>query len=154
MCLVTQLSPTLCDPMDCSPPGFTVHGDSPGKNPAVGYYALLQGGLPNPGIEPRSPTLQVDSLPSEPSGKPQNTAVGSLSLLQGIFPTQESNRILLHCRQILGLPGKPIQCNHIINPRLTENKEELSRKGILEADFKGSQGSRLFCGQKEKRMGQ
>ena len=37
---------------------------------------------------------------------------------------------------------------------LTENKEELSRKGILEADFKGSQGSRLFCGQKEKRMGQ
>ena len=44
------------------------------------------GDLPNPGIEPRSPTLQVDSLPSEPQEKPQNTGVGSLSLLQGIFP--------------------------------------------------------------------
>ena len=57
--------------------------------------------LPNPGIEPRSPTLQVDSLPSEPPGKPKNTGVGSLSLLWGIFLTPESTRGLLHCRQIL-----------------------------------------------------
>ena len=55
----------------------------------------------NPGIEPRSPTLQADSLPAEPQGKPKNTGVGSLSLLQQIFPTQESNLGLLHCRQIL-----------------------------------------------------
>ena len=42
----------------------------------------------NPGIEPRSPTLQADFfLPAEPQGKPKNTGVGSLSLLQGIFPT-------------------------------------------------------------------
>ena len=59
------------------------------------------GELPNPGIEPRSPTLQADSLPSEPPGKPQNTGVGILSLLQGNFPTQESNWVFLHCRQIL-----------------------------------------------------
>ena len=39
------------------------------------------GDLPNPGIKPRSPMLQVDSLPAEPPGKPKNTAVGSLSLL-------------------------------------------------------------------------
>ena len=45
------------------------------------------GDLPNPGTEPRSPALQADSLLSEPAG---NTGVGSLSLLQGIFPTQES----------------------------------------------------------------
>ena len=45
--------------------------------------------------------MQADSLPAEPQGKPKNTAVGSLSLLQGIFLTQESNRVLLHCRQIL-----------------------------------------------------
>jgi len=45
--------------------------------------------------------LQADSLPAEPQGKPKNTGMGSLSLLQGIFPTQESNRDLLHCRQIL-----------------------------------------------------
>ena len=59
------------------------------------------GDLPNPGIEPRSPALPAYSLPSEPQGKPKNTGVGSLSLLQGIFPTQESNQSLLHCRQIL-----------------------------------------------------
>ena len=57
--------------------------------------------LPNPGIEPRSPTLQVDSLPAELTGKLKNTAVGSLSLLQGIFPTQELYQDLLHYRQIL-----------------------------------------------------
>ena len=53
--------------------------------------------LPNSGIEPRSLALQVDSLPVEPLGKPKNTGVGSLSLLQGIFP----NWGLLHCRWIL-----------------------------------------------------
>ena len=52
--------------------------------------------LPNPGIKPRSPTLQADFLPSEPPGKPMNTGVGSLSLLQGIFPTQGLNPDLSH----------------------------------------------------------
>ena len=47
--------------------------------------------LSNSGVKPRSPTLQADSLPAEPQGKPKNTGVGSLSLLQGIFQTQESN---------------------------------------------------------------
>ena len=56
--------------------------------------------LPKPGIKTRSPTLQADSLLSEPPGKPKNTGVGSLSLLQGNFPTQELNWGLLHCRQI------------------------------------------------------
>ena len=57
--------------------------------------------FPNPGIKPRSPTLQGDSLLSEPPGKPKNTGVGSLSLLQGIFLTQGVNLGLLHCRRIL-----------------------------------------------------
>ena len=59
------------------------------------------GDLPNPGIKPVSPVLQVDSLPSEPPGKPKNTGVGILSLLQGIFLTQELKQGLLHCKQIL-----------------------------------------------------
>ena len=59
------------------------------------------GDLPNPGIKPRSPTLQADSLPTEPQGKPKNTGVGNLPLLQQIFPSQETNRGLLHCRWIL-----------------------------------------------------
>ena len=43
-------------------------------------------------IEPRSTALQADSLPVEPQGKPKNTGVGSLSFLQWIFLTQESNQ--------------------------------------------------------------
>ena len=100
MCLVAQLYPTLCDPVDCSPPISSVHGDSPGKN-ASGLLCPPPGDHPTPGTEPRSPTLQADSLLSEPPGKPKNTGVGSPSLLQGIFLTQESNQGLLHYRWIL-----------------------------------------------------
>ena len=59
------------------------------------------GDLPNPGIEPRCPTLQVDSLPTELPGKPKNTGVCSLSLLQGNFLSQELILGLQHCRWIL-----------------------------------------------------
>ena len=59
------------------------------------------GNLPNPGIEPRSPALQADSLPVEPQEKTKNIGVGSLCLLQQIFLSQESNWGLLHCRHIL-----------------------------------------------------
>ena len=45
--------------------------------------------------------MQADSLPAGPQGKPKSTGVGSLALLQGIFPTQESNRGLLLCMQNL-----------------------------------------------------
>ena len=97
---VAQLCLTL------QPHGFYSPWNSPGRNTGVGHFSLLQifptqGS--NPGIDP---TLQADSLPAVPQGKPKNTEVGSLSLLQEIFPTQESNRGLLHrgllhCRQIL-----------------------------------------------------
>ena len=43
--------------------------ESPGKKTGVGYHFLLQGNLPDPGIEPRSPALQADALTSEPPGK-------------------------------------------------------------------------------------
>ena len=58
-------------------------------------------GSSHPGIKPRPAALQAVSLPSEPPGKPKNTGVGSQSVLQGNFPTQESNWGLLHYRQIL-----------------------------------------------------
>ena len=59
-----------------------------------------------------------DSLPAEPSGKPRNTGVGSLSLLQGIFPTGESNWGLLHCRWIL------YQLSYQGSPRYSINVKE------------------------------
>ena len=87
---VIQLRPTPCNPMDFS---------------RQKYWSGLQfhslGDLLNPGIEPKSPALQVDPLLTEPQGKPKNTRVGSLSLRQEIFLTQELNWDLLHCRQIL-----------------------------------------------------
>ena len=55
LCLVTQSHPTLCDPMDYSPPGSSVHGDSPDKNTGVGCHALLQGIFPTQGSHPGLP---------------------------------------------------------------------------------------------------
>ena len=55
LCLVTQSSPTLFDPMDCSPPGSSVHGDSPGKKTGVGCCALLRGIFPTQGSNPGPP---------------------------------------------------------------------------------------------------
>ena len=83
------------------PHGLYSPGNSPGPIIGVGKPFPSPGDLPNPGIEPRSPALQMDLLPAEPQGKPKNTGVGSLSLLQGICLTQGSNQGLLHCRQIL-----------------------------------------------------
>ena len=110
---VNQSCPTLCDPMGCSLPGSFIHGILQAR--ILEWVAIPSlGGLPNPGIEPRSPALQVDSLLSEPPGKLKNTGVSSLSYLQWIFPTQELNQVLLHCRQILyqlsyqGSPGSSI----------------------------------------------
>ena len=70
--LVTQLCLTLRDPKDCSLPRSSVLGDSPGKNYWRGLPCPSPGDLPHAGIEPWSPTLQADSLPSEPPGKATN----------------------------------------------------------------------------------
>ena len=137
LCLVTHLCLTLCDPVDCSLLGSSVHEDSPGKNTGVVCHALLQGIFPTQGLKPGhlhckwilyhlryqgsplyiyvscvlSRSVVSDSLlchglqPTRllcPWGfSKQDTGVGSLSLLQGIFPTQESNQGLLNCRRIL-----------------------------------------------------
>ena len=65
---VAQSCPTLCD-VDCSLPGSSVHGIFQAR-----YWSGLPfpspGDLPNPGIEPGSPALQTDALPSEPPWKP------------------------------------------------------------------------------------
>ena len=98
---VAQSCLTLCDPMD-----YTVLGILQAR--ILEWVAFPSpGNLSNPGIEPRSPALQVDSLPAEPQGKPKNTGVGSLSLLQqGIKPGSPA-------LQVHSLPselsGKPLQ---------------------------------------------
>ena len=64
-----QLCSTLCDPVDCSLPGSSVHGFSRQEH-WNGLPCSPPGDLPNSGIEPRSSLLQADSSPSEPPGKP------------------------------------------------------------------------------------
>ena len=71
MCSVIQC-PTLCAPRDCSPPGSSVQEILQAR--ILELPCPLWGHLLNPGIQPRSPTLQVDSLPSEPPGKPPRTS--------------------------------------------------------------------------------
>ena len=65
---VAQLCLTPCDPMDCSLPGFSVHGIFQARV-LDGLPFPSPGDLPDTGIEPRSPTLLADALPSEPPGK-------------------------------------------------------------------------------------
>ena len=86
--LVAQSCPTLCNPMGCSPPGSSVHGI------LWEYWSGLPfpsaRALPDPGPEPRSPSLQADSLPSEP---PESTGPGRLrqaqiQWLQGLGHTE------------------------------------------------------------------
>ena len=106
---VTQSCLTLCKPMN-----YTIHGIFQARYWS-GQPFPSPGDLPNRGIKPRTPALRANSLPSEPPGKPKNTGLGSLSVLQGKFLTQESNQDLLHCRWILyhlsyeGSPTKGIK---------------------------------------------
>ena len=109
-------------PMVCSLPGSSVRGISQAR--ILEWVTISSpGDLSSPGVEPRSPALQADSLPSEPQGKPKNTGMGSLSLLQGIFPTQESTRGLL---QVDSLPAELSEKLHSISYLIYIQQIELS----------------------------
>ena len=108
---VSQSCPTLCDPVDCSSPGSSVHGILQAR--ILEWVVVpFSRDLPNSETEPRSPALQADSLLPEPPGKPKNSPVGSLSLLQGLsdpgielgFPALQAGSLPTE------LPGKPICC--------------------------------------------
>ena len=92
---VAQWCLTLCDPMD-----YTVHGLPKARILECVAFPFSRGSS-QPRIKPRSSALQVDSLPAKLQGKPKNTGVGSLSLLQGVFSTQGLNLGLPCYRKIL-----------------------------------------------------
>ena len=119
--LVAQSCPTLCDTTDCSPPGSSVHEDSPGKNTGVGGRALLQGIFPTQGSNPGLPYcrqilyyLSHQGSPrilewvaytfSRGSSQPRDQAhmsciscIGRQTLyFDGIFSTQGSSPHFLH----------------------------------------------------------
>ena len=102
---IPQSCLTLCNPMD-----YTVRGILQAK-----ILERVAFPFPRRSSQPRDQT-QVSHVAgrfftTEPQGKPKNTEMDSLSLLQRIFPTQELNWGLLHCRQILyqlSYQGSPV----------------------------------------------
>ena len=109
---VAQLCLTLCDPKDHSSPSSSVHGILQAR--ILEWVAILFSRESSQSRDQtQSPTLQADSLPPEPPGKPKDTGVGSLSLLQWISPYQESNRGLLHCRWIFYQQNYQGSPNHV-----------------------------------------
>ena len=111
VCLVTQSCPTLCNPVDNSPRGFSVHGNPQAR--ILEWIAMPSSRtFPNSEIKPRSPELQAYSLPSKPPGKPKKNGMGSLSLLQGIFPTRNGTRVSCIAGSLyqLSYQGSPYLC--------------------------------------------
>ena len=106
-----QSCPTLCNHIDGSPPGSPVPGILQAR--ILEWVVFLSlGDIPNPGIEPRSPTLQADSLPDEPLRKPKNTGAGSLFLLQ-CMKVKSENEVAQLCLTLsnpmdCGLPGSSV----------------------------------------------
>ena len=106
------------------PQGYTVHGILLARILELVAVSFSRWSF-QPGIEPRSPSLRADSLPAEPPGKSKNTGVGSLSLLQQIFPTQESNWGLLHRSWIL------YQLSYQGSPELKHGYEKFSKNMLI-----------------------
>ena len=94
--VVLVVQSTLCNPIGYHPPGSSVHGILQARILEWVAISFSRGSS-----QPRDPTqfscIAGDSLPAEPQGKPKNTGVGNLSLLQGIFLTQESNPVQVSC---------------------------------------------------------
>ena len=110
VCLVIQLCPTLCNPMDCSPLGSFVHGDSPHKNTGVSCHALLHEIFPTQGSNPG--LLIVGRLLSEPPGKPKNTRVVAYPSPGHLpYPGIKTGLIEVQADTLPAeLPGKPNYC--------------------------------------------
>ena len=70
-CSVAQSCLTLCNPMNCSPPGFFVHGIFQARILQWGCHFFLQGNLPDSRIKPVSHALAGEFFTTEPPGKPQ-----------------------------------------------------------------------------------
>ena len=83
--LVARLCLTLCDPVDCSPPGSSVHGDSPGKNTGVGCHALLQGIIPTQGLNSGVPHCRQILYPLSHQGSPTPSLSSFLTKLKLSF---------------------------------------------------------------------
>ena len=90
MDLVAQSCLTLYDPVDCSLPGSSVHGDSPGKNTGMGCHALLQGIFPTQGLNSGLPNCRQILYHLSHQGSPLIKI--KLSYLQRLMPQTTKKR--------------------------------------------------------------
>ena len=121
---VAQLCPNPSDPMDCSLPGSSVHGIFQARvlewgaiafsDIKVIYLYIIHVKVKLKVTQPFSTLCNPMNYTVHGILQARIPGVGSLSLLQGIFPTQESNPGLLHCRQNLYQPS------HKGSPRILE----------------------------------
>ena len=109
LCLVAQSCQALCNPMDWSPPGSSVHGDSPGQNTGVGGHALLRGIFSTQGLNTGLLYCTWILYHLSHQGNPWILEWVAYPFSRGIFLTQELNWGLLHCKWILyqGSQGSP-----------------------------------------------
>ena len=116
-CLIAQLCPTLCNPVDCSPPGPSVHG--------ILQARILEwlpfpppGDLPNPEIKPRLPAFKGRFFTAEPPGKPTLSLQGHQILLH-VF----DRKIHCLCECSLGLLLCPEQLCHLSVVQSPESRQ-------------------------------
>ena len=136
---VAQSCPTLCNPMDCSLPGSSVHGIFQAR--VLEWIAIsFSRGSSNPGIETGASALEADTLPSEPPGKSsimyvytvsaeKAMATHSSTLAWKIPWTEEPARLqsmgslrvghnwATSLSRIGEVNGNPLQCSRLENPR-------------------------------------
>ena len=92
LCLVIQSCLTLCNPVDCSPPGSSVHGDSPEKNTGVGCHALFWGIFPTQGSNPGIPHCRQILYRLSHQGSPREGGVGLNQWISNWGPELGSGR--------------------------------------------------------------
>ena len=117
---VAQSCPTLCDPVDCSLPGSSVHGIFQAR--ILEWVAIsFSRRSPNPETEPGSPALQADSLLSEPPGKPELTSIGS---------EMRSNYLILCFRFLLNTQNS-LTSRARVYRGLTESQNRYLQEGLF-----------------------
>ena len=124
-CLVAQSCPTPCNHMDCSPPGSSIHGDSPGQNTGMSCHALLQGIFPTKGWKPGLPPCRCVLYHLSHQGSP---GIGYPLLYSGVSLVAQTVKIKSACNvgdlgSIPGLErspegglGNPVKYSCLENP--------------------------------------
>ena len=116
MCLVTPSHPIFCNPMDCSRPGSSVHGDSPGKHTGVGHRALLREIFPPHGLNPclMSPALAGGFFTSSATWEAQLLTTRSCTkhnFMRARHHWNRKHKLSKSSTVILSLSNPPHICN-------------------------------------------